>query len=192
MRFAVQQSGDLRREHLETEGADGEGKDGASAPHEKRRPERARRIDPGQSAPCTQRDPALHEPRRKPGRSFPGGVHRPHQGDRPLRRGPGRALFHLRRPHDHRRDTPLSAGQQQHPREPFPAGHGLPGHAGEGEDDRKEQPGADGGGDRESAGSPPRGGRRGAGIHRGAGFPLRARVLRRRGHHLCDGSGRRQ
>ena len=33
--------------------------------------------------------------------------------------------FHLRRAHDHRRDPPISPGQQRHPGLPLHAGHGL-------------------------------------------------------------------
>ena len=93
---------------------------------------RAPPDDRGQPAAGAQRGAKVLAAGRKPRRPVPGGVHRAHQGHRPLRPGAGRPVLDLRRPHDRGGDTALSAGQQRGAGQPLDAGHRLPGHAGPG------------------------------------------------------------
>ena len=181
----------MRREHIQAEGAEKRRDPGAAHQKPQRGQGRPGGADFREPAAGALGHPAVWQPGGESRRLVPGGVHWADEGHRPLRRGPGGAVLHLRGAHDYRGGAAVFAGQQLRAGQPFPAGHGLQGHPVQGAPDRPEEPGAHRGGDRPGALHEAGGRGAGPGGHCGACLPVRAGVLRRGRHHLYYGPGGR-
>ena len=192
-RYGHQQSGDLRRGHLDAAGPQKRAHAARAVPaRPRRRQGSAARVHSGQSASGAERHPALSQPRRERGRSLSGRLYRADEGHRQLRYRAKRALLDLCRANDHRRDPPLSEGQQPDTRFPLPARHGLQGPQGPRAPHLSPRARAEHTGDRRRDGGA-RGGRgAGAGGHSGPGLALRPRLSGWRRRHLRHGSGARR